>query len=462
MSWHAGFYFLDGYVEIPSIILYYGMSDSHIYLLIYFELVFMPVAIIVGAQWGDEGKGKIVDLLSDKIDIVARYQGGANAGHTVVIGAKEYVLHLIPSGIFHKHVTCVIGNGVVIDPMALMDEIAMIKSFGIKIEGRLYISHNAHLIMPYHKLLDNIREQGTNKIGTTGRGIGPAYIDKYMRTGIRVVDLLDRRVLSDKLKSNIQEKNQLLSKVYGSAEIDVDKIISEYEEFDKKIDPFVTDTSLYLNAALRKKKRILAEGAQGALLDVDHGTYPFVTSSNPTSGGACTGLGIPPTAVNNVIGIVKAYSTRVGNGPFPTECLDETGEKLRSVGHEFGATTGRPRRCGHLDMISLKYSLMVNGVREIALTKLDVLDEFDEIKICTGYEIGGRILKSFPTDLQTLENVTPVYQSYKGWKEKISAVKQYRKLPSRAQRYIETIERMSGVPVSIISVGARRDQTIKR
>ncbi|HTY10309.1 MAG TPA: adenylosuccinate synthase [Bacteroidota bacterium] len=422
----------------------------------------MPVTIIVGAQWGDEGKGKIVDLLSDDIDIVARYQGGANAGHTVVIGEKEYVLHLIPSGIFHKHVTCVIGNGVVIDPMALMEEIAMIKSFNIKIEGRLFISHNAHLIMPYHKLLDSIREQGANKIGTTGRGIGPAYIDKYMRTGIRVVDLLDRKVLCDKLKSNIEEKNQLLSKVYGSAVLDVDKMISEYEEFDKKIDPYVTDTSAYLIAALKKKKNILAEGAQGALLDVDHGTYPFVTSSNPTSGGACTGLGIPPTSVKNIIGIVKAYSTRVGNGPFPTEHTDGIGEKLRTVGHEFGATTGRPRRCGWLDMVSLKYSLEINGVKEIALTKLDVLDEFDEIRICTGYSIDRRPLKSFPSALQTLERVEPVYRSYKGWKETISTAKKYKQLPARARQYIEAIEKLSGVPVSIVSVGARRDQTVER
>ncbi|HTR82691.1 MAG TPA: adenylosuccinate synthase [Bacteroidota bacterium] len=422
----------------------------------------MPVTIIVGAQWGDEGKGKIVDLLSDEIDIVARYQGGANAGHTVVIGDKEYVLHLIPSGIFHKHVSCVIGNGVVIDPIALMDEIKMIKSFNIDIEGRLFISHNAHLIMPYHKLLDNIREQGANKIGTTGRGIGPAYIDKYMRTGIRVVDLLDRRVLCDKLKTNIEEKNRLLSKVYGSAELDVDKIIGEYEEFDKKIDPFVTDTSALLNAALKKKKKILAEGAQGALLDVDHGTYPFVTSSNPTSGGACTGLGIPPTAVNNIIGIVKAYSTRVGNGPFPTECFDETGERLRRIGHEFGATTGRPRRCGWLDMVSLKYSLTVNGIREIALTKLDVLDEFDEIKICTAYAVGGRPLKAFPTDLATLERITPVYRTYKGWGEKISDATRFSRLPLRARNYIQAIEKFTGVRVSIISVGARRDQTIQR
>ena len=422
----------------------------------------MSVTIIVGAQWGDEGKGKIVDMMSDEIDIVARYQGGANAGHTVCIGDKNYVLHLIPSGIFHKQVKCVIGNGVVIDPVALMEEIEMVKSFGIKIDGRLFISHNAHLIMPYHKLLDTIREQGAQKIGTTGRGIGPSYIDKYMRTGVRVVDLLDRKVLREKLALNIQEKNQLLSKVYGSAEIDVDKIISEYQDFDKKIDPFVTDTAVYLNNALRKKKKVLAEGAQGALLDVDHGTYPFVTSSNPTSGGACTGLGIPPTYVKSIVGIVKAYSTRVGNGPFPTELNDGTGEKLRKIGHEFGATTGRPRRCGWLDMVSLKYSLMVNGITEIALTKLDVLDEFDEIKICTAYKKDGRVLKSFPTDVQTLNSVEPVYQSYKGWRGKISDAKRWKQLPRNCTKYIETIEKLSGVKVSIVSVGARRDQTIVR
>lgn len=422
----------------------------------------MSVTILVGAQWGDEGKGKIVDMLSDDLDIVARYQGGANAGHTVCIGDKNYVLHLIPSGIFHKNVKCVIGNGVVIDPVALMEEIAMVKSFGIKIDGRLFISHNAHLIMPYHKLLDKIRESGSQKIGTTGRGIGPAYIDKYTRTGIRVVDLLDRKVLAEKLKMNIDEKNQLLKKVYGSAEIDLDAIINEYQEFDKKIDPFVTDTSLYLNDALKKKKKILAEGAQGALLDVDHGTYPFVTSSSPTSGGACTGLGIPPTAVKRIIGIAKAYSTRVGNGPYPSELLDETGEKIRTIGHEFGATTGRPRRCGWLDMVALKYSIMVNGITEIALTKLDVLDEFDEIKICVGYTREGKILKSFPTDVRTLEQVEPVYKSYRGWNEKISEYRKWKHLPKNTMKYVETIEKLSGVRVSIVSVGARRDQTIVR
>ncbi len=428
----------------------------------------MPVQIIVGAQWGDEGKGKIVDHLSENVDIVARYQGGANAGHTVVVRArgangvadKEYVLHLIPSGIFHRHVTCVIGNGVVLDPAALMTEIDQLQRLGIKMKGRLLISHNAHLIMPYHKLLDSIREQGDQKIGTTGRGIGPAYIDKYTRTGIRVVDLLDRDVLCKKLKRNIEEKNQLLSRVYNSKELDVDAIIHEYQEFDKKIDEYITDTAAYLNNALSKKKKILAEGAQGALLDVDHGTYPFVTSSSPTSGGACTGLGIPPTSITSVIGVVKAYSTRVGNGPFPTELIDEIGERLRTTGEEYGATTGRPRRCGWLDLVSLRYSIRVNGIQNIAMTKLDVLDEFDEIKVCTGYRVNGKRVANFPTDVQTLERVEPEYRAFKGWKTDISDVCSYTKLPMPARKYIETVASLLNTKIWMASVGARRDQTL--
>lgn len=428
----------------------------------------MPVQIIVGAQWGDEGKGKIVDHLSEHVDIVARYQGGANAGHTVVVPtkshdgstSKEYVLHLIPSGIFHKHVTCVIGNGVVLDPVALMTEIAQLHELGIPVTGRLLISHNAHLIMPYHKLLDTIREQGDQKIGTTGRGIGPAYIDKYMRTGIRVVDLLDRDILCKKLKRNIEENNQLLSKLYHSKELDVGAIIHEYQEFDKKIDEYVTDTSLYLNNALRKKKKILAEGAQGALLDVDHGTYPFVTSSSPTSGGACTGLGVPPTSIDSVVGVVKAYSTRVGNGPFPTELENEIGERLRKTGGEYGATTGRPRRCGWLDFVSLRYSIRVNGIEKIAITKLDVLDDFDEIKVCTAYRVNGKKIQNFPTDLRTLGLVEPVYRVFKGWKAKTSEIRSFSKLPVRAKAYLEAIAGGLGTNVWMVSVGARRDQTL--
>jgi len=426
----------------------------------------MPVQVIVGAQWGDEGKGKIVDHLSEDVDIVARYQGGANAGHTVVIPAKgskkeqEYVLHLIPSGIFHKHVTCIIGNGVVIDPKALMAEIDQLQSAGISIKGRLLISHNAHLIMPYHKALDSIREQGDQKIGTTGRGIGPAYIDKYMRIGIRVVDLLDRDVLCKKLKRNVEEKNELLKKVYQAKELDLDAIIHEYQEFDKRIDAYVTDTSEYLQKALSRKKTVLAEGAQGALLDVDHGTYPYVTSSNPTSGGACTGLGIPPTSIRSILGVVKAYSTRVGNGPFPTELSDATGERLRSTGGEFGATTGRPRRCGWLDMVSLGYSVRVNGISRIAITKLDVLDDFDEIRVCVGYTRNGKKLHHFPTDVQALEEATPVYKTFKGWKIPTSEIRRYRKLPPQARRYIEAIRNILGVDIWMVSVGARRDQTL--
>jgi len=427
----------------------------------------MPVQVIVGAQWGDEGKGKIVDHLSESVDIVARYQGGANAGHTVVIppgkGRKkeiEFVLHLIPSGIFHRHVTCVIGNGVVIDPRALMDEIEQLKKAGVDITGRLLISHNAHLIMPYHKILDAAREQGDQKIGTTGRGIGPAYIDKYMRTGIRVVDLLDRDLLCSKLRRNIEEKNELMAKVYNLAQLDVDQIISEYQDFDKKIDPFVTDTTLFLNQALAKKKIILAEGAQGALLDVDHGTYPFVTSSNPTSGGACTGLGIPPTAVTSVLGVVKAYSTRVGNGPFPTEQDNPIGERLRSSGGEYGATTGRPRRCGWLDIESLKHSIRVNGIQKIAVTKLDVLDELDEIPVCVSYEKDGRPLRSMPTDDSSLTRIHPRYRTFKGWKASTSDARRYRDLPARARTYLETVSRLLGVPITMVSVGARRDQTL--
>ncbi|MEX0737671.1 MAG: adenylosuccinate synthase [Bacteroidota bacterium] len=428
----------------------------------------MPVHIVVGAQWGDEGKGKIVDHLSEHVDIVARYQGGANAGHTVVIPTKgrngmttqEYVLHLIPSGIFHKHVTCVIGNGVVIDPVALMSEIAKLEAAGIKLQGRLLISHNAHLIMPYHKLLDSIREQGQNKIGTTGRGIGPAYIDKYTRTGIRVVDLLNRDVLCKKLKQNIEEKNELLKNIYHSHTLDVDAIINEYQEFDKEIDQYITDTSAYLHKALQKKKKVLAEGAQGAFLDVDHGTYPFVTSSSPTSGGACTGLGIPPTSITSITGVVKAYSTRVGNGPFPTEQLNEVGERLRTTGGEFGATTGRPRRCGWLDLTSLAYSVRINGIERIAITKLDVLDEFDEIKVCTGYMSKGKKVTGFPTDVQTLEAIEPQYRVFKGWKTPTSDVRTYSKLPARARTYIEAIGTLLRTKIWMVSVGARRDQTL--
>jgi len=426
----------------------------------------MSVSIIVGAQWGDEGKGKIVDHLSEDVDIVARYQGGANAGHTVILPptktrpARQYVLHLIPSGIFHNRVTCVIGNGVVIDPVALMKEINELKESGIRVDGRLLISHNAHLIMPYHKMLDSLREEGDQKIGTTGRGIGPAYIDKYMRTGIRVVDLLNRDVLCTKLKRNIEHTNELLKKVYDRRTLDVEAIVAEYQEFDRHIDPFITDTAYFLNRAIARGKRVLAEGAQGALLDVDHGTYPFVTSSNPTSGGACTGLGIAPTTIRSIAGVAKAYCTRVGNGPFPSELHDETGARIRKVGGEFGATTGRPRRCGWLDTVSLSYSITVNGIQRIALTKLDVLDGFDEIRVCVAYEIDGKKVTRFPTDAPTLDRATPVYKSFKGWRTDTSGARTFAQLPSAARTYIRAVEKILATPVSMVSVGARRDQTL--
>ncbi len=422
----------------------------------------MPVEVVVGAQWGDEGKGKVIDLLSENVDIVARYQGGANAGHTVIVDDREVVLHLIPSGIFHPNVVCVIGNGVVLDPIALLEEIEQLKGLGVEVKSRLLVSHNAHLIMPYHKLLDSIREQGENKIGTTGKGIGPAYMDKFMRIGIKIVDLLDRDVLAAKLKHNIEEKNELLRKVYGSEELHVDKIIQEYQEFDKKIDEYITDTTSYLYQAIRQGKRILAEGAQGALLDVDHGTYPFVTSSNPTSGGACTGLGIPPTAITKITGVTKAYTTRVGHGPFPTEQLNQTGDRMRSIGQEYGTTTGRPRRCGWLDAVLLRYSVMVNGFDRLAISKLDVLDNFDEIQVCIGYEVNGKLLKHFPSDVNTLSKVKPIYETFKGWNAKLSDARAFADLPESARKYVDVMERFSGAKISLISVGARREQTVTK
>ncbi len=424
----------------------------------------MSVTVVVGSQWGDEGKGKIVDLLSQNADIVARYQGGANAGHTIVIDGKQYILHLIPSGILNPKAKCVIGNGVVIDPIALMDEIAMLKSHGVEVTGRLFISHKAHLIMPYHKLLDQALESTKSKgaIGTTGRGIGPSYNDKYARTGIRIVDLLDRKAFTQKLKANIQEKNNLLSKIYGYEGLDEDKIVEQYLEFDKLIDPFIVDTTLMLNEAINAGQELFIEGAQGALLDIDHGTYPFVTSSNPTTGGACTGLGIPPTAITNVIGIVKAYCTRVGNGPFPSELDDEIGEKLRLNGAEYGATTGRPRRCGWLDLVALKYSVMINGISEIALTKLDVLDDFEEIKVCTSYTFNGKELKSFPSDIYTLENIELGYKTFKGWNKSLAGIKNHSELPIETKEYLKYIEEFSGAKIKIISLSPDRADTIIR
>ncbi len=418
----------------------------------------MKVSVLVGSQWGDEGKGKIVDLLSENYDIVVRYQGGANAGHTVEIGDDKYILHLIPSGILRKDVICVIGNGVVIDPEALLSEIKFLEQKNIQVSGRLFISHNAHLIMPYHKLLDSINES-KSKIGTTGRGIGPCYVDKYARKGIKVVDLLNRKVLEQKIRQNLEEKNLLIKNVYQQEEMNVDLIVKQYLEFDKFIDQYIKDVPAFLNQSVKEGKSILLEGAQGALLDVDHGTYPYVTSSNPTSGGACTGSGLPPTKITDVIGIVKAYTTRVGEGPFPTELISETGEKLRKIGFEFGATTGRPRRCGWFDAFLVKYSAMINGIDSVAITKLDVLDHFEEINICTGYEIDGKKLKSFPTDFEKLSQVKPIYETLAGWNTNTSNCESYDELPSKTKQYLDFISKQAEIKIDIISVGPKRKQT---
>ncbi len=422
----------------------------------------MGVTVVVGAQWGDEGKGKIVDVLSEQADIVARYQGGANAGHTIVIDGQQYILHLIPAGILHPRPLCIIGNGVVVDPTALLEEITMLQQHGVQIQGRLFISHKAHVIMPYHKLLDAANEQRQG-IGTTGRGIGPAYADKINRTGIRIVDLLDPERLEKKLRKNIAEKAALLRQYYHiEPDLQLDAIVEAYLSFDKKIDPFVRDVTVLLAEAIREGKTILLEGAQGALLDVDHGTYPYVTSSNPTSGGACTGLGIPPTAITEILGIVKAYTTRVGNGPFPTEQQNAYGERLRQLGSEFGATTGRARRCGWLDLVALRYSAMINGFTSIALTKLDVLSAFSEIPVATAYRLHGKRLSHFPVDPPTLEQVEPEYTLLPGWQQSLEGVRSFRELPKAAQRYVEFIEQFLEVPVRMISTSPNREDIVFR
>ncbi|RFM25027.1 MAG: adenylosuccinate synthase [Candidatus Thermochlorobacter aerophilum] len=419
--------------------------------------------VLVGSQFGDEGKGKLVDYLSAQYDIVVRYQGGANAGHTICFDDKTVVLHLIPSGIFHNNCVCVIGNGVVIDPDALMKEIETIRELGFSVENRLFISHTAHLIMPYHKLLDSLAEQTRGeRIGTTMRGIGPSYVDKFSRVGIRLVDLLSPEILEEKLRFNLEQKNALLKKIYDKEELNVEELVRHYTAFDRRIDKFVKNTQVYLNEQLAQGKRVLLEGAQGSLLDVDHGTYPFVTSSNPTAGGACTGSGIPPTYIGKVIGVAKAYMTRVGNGAFPTELHDSVGEKIRKLGHEFGATTGRPRRCGWLDLVLLRYSNLINGVSEMALTKLDVLDTFDEIKVCTAYKLKGQILKDFPTDHHTLCKVEAHYETLKGWKTSNRHAKTFAELHPNTRAYIEFIEDALQTKITFISVGPRREEIVLR
>lgn len=422
----------------------------------------MPVLVVVGAQWGDEGKGKIIDLLTEKADVVARYQGGHNAGHTVVVGENEFILHLIPSGILHQGKKCIIGNGVVIDPAALLEEMDGMARRGVRFSDSLLISKNAHIIMPYHKALDVASEKhkGNKRIGTTGRGIGPAYADKINRKGIRMADLLDPALFREKLACGCNEANFLLDRFYNSPLVEQDRVFDEYMNYAKRLKQYIADTTLFLSRAIAAKKKILAEGAQGTHLDVDHGTYPFVTSSSPTAGGACTGLGVGPNSVTEVLGIVKAYTTRVGSGPFPTELENEIGERLRERGREYGATTGRPRRCGWFDALIVRHAVRVNGMTGAAITKLDVLDEMDELKICVGYKYGGTFHEEMPSELSVLEKGAPQYITMPGWKESTIGITKYEKLPKKARAYVEKICRLSGVKPAIISTGARRDETI--
>jgi adenylosuccinate synthase len=421
----------------------------------------VPALVLIGAQWGDEGKGKATDLLGGAVDYVVRYQGGNNAGHTVVIGEESYALHLIPSGILRADCVPVIGNGVVIDPGVLLGEMDGLAARGIDV-SRLLISANAHLIMPHHRALDRVIERylGKARIGTTGRGIGPTYGDKVARTGIRVQDLLDPGIFRKKLELVLREKNQVLAKVYNRRRIELDEVCDEYAGYAERLGPHIADTGLVLDQALREGKVVLLEGSQGTLLDVDHGTYPFVTSSNPTAGYAATGAGIGPTRINRVIGIIKAYTTRVGAGPFPTELDDKVGEELRRIGGEFGVTTGRARRTGWFDAVIARYAVRVNGLTDLFLTKLDVLSGFDRVPICVGYDIGGERVDEMPMTQTEFHHARPIYTELPGWHEDLSGVRTYADLPAAAKDYIRALEDFSGAPVSAVGVGPGRDQTL--
>jgi len=423
----------------------------------------MSNIVVVGAQWGDEGKGKIVDVFTEFADIVVRFQGGNNAGHTLVVKGEKTVLHLIPSGILNPGVQCVIGNGVVIDPEVCLHEIATLKAKGLlKSDKDLAISDTAHVIFPYHKRIDVLREEkkGAGKIGTTGRGIGPCYEDKMARMGIRMSDVIDPELLRKRLQAVLPEKNQYIEKILGGTPFTLDEIYESYLNFGKSLKIYVKQTAILLQESHKKKKKILFEGAQGTSLDVDHGTYPFVTSSNTVAGNASCGSGIGPTQIQGVIGVSKAYTTRVGSGPFPTELNDAVGEHLRKEGGEFGATTGRPRRCGWLDLVVLRHAVRVNGLTGLVLTKLDILSGLKEIKVCTAYKRRGQLIKEFPSSVEVLEECEPVYESFKGWKEPISSVRKIAKLPLAAQRYIKKIEKALGITTVIVSVGPSRDEQI--
>ncbi len=422
----------------------------------------MPNRVVVGTQWGDEGKGKIVDILTEDADIVARFSGGANAGHTVVIDDQTFILHLVPTGILHPGKICVIGNGVVVDLEQIFDELDQLKERKIEFQDRLLISQSAHLVMPYHKVIERLEEEarGKDRIAPTGKGIGPAYRDKMARNGLRVMDILDQDLFAKRTERNLKSKNHFLKKLSRRDFASMKKKSLEVSKFRKRIKPFIADTALFLNRAMKEGKSILFEGAQGAMLDIDFGTYPFCTSSNTTVGGACTGLGVGPAHIDEVIGVTKAYTTRVGNGPHPTEQENKVGKLMQDRGNEFGATTGRPRRCGWLDLVILKYSYRIDGITKIALTKLDVLDVFDKIKVCVGYKYKNQIVTEFTPDLKVLENCRPIYEGLPGWQKETHGMTDFKHLPDQAKKYVDYIARKLETPIFLISTGSKRDQTI--
>jgi len=423
----------------------------------------MPVIAVIGAQWGDEGKGKVVDLLAEKARMVVRFSGGDNAGHTVVNPYGEFKLHLIPSGIFSSQAVCIIGNGMVINPAVLIDEIDQLNQRGVD-TSRLFISDRAHLIMPYHILLDGLEEEsrGGKAIGTTRKGIGPAFADKVARLGIRTGDLLDKEVLMERLRLILDYKNTILTKIYGVSPLSLDEVYSQYCQYGERLAPYIRETTIMLEEALNREELVLLEGAQGALLDPDFGTYPYTTSSSPLAGGGCLGAGLGPTSLSRIIGVFKAYCTRVGSGPMPTELKDETGNLIREQAHEYGTTTGRPRRCGWFDAVAARFSTRINGFTGAVITRLDILDTFPRLKICVGYELDGQTIDYFPSSIATLEKCQPIYEELPGWQTPTTDIREYERLPVEARQYVARLEELISCPIDIISVGAGRDQTIQK
>jgi len=422
----------------------------------------MPNIVVVGTQWGDEGKGKVVDVLTPHVNVVVRYSGGNNAGHTVVVGREKYVLHSIPSGILHNGCRCVVGCGVVVDPGSLIEEMESLVQRGVTLDGNLFISKNAHVIMPYHPALDRASEAklGARRIGTTLKGVGPAYVDKAARVGIRMADLLDERLFREKVEANLAQKNRLLREIYDAQTFRVEEILGPYLRYAGWLAPYITDTALLLNRWIENGYSVLFEGAQATMLDLDHGTYPYVTSSSTTTGGACTGTGVPPTRIHGALGVAKAYATRVGSGPFPTEMQGAIAEEIRARGNEYGATTGRPRRCGWFDAVVLRYAVRINGLDTVAVTKLDVLDQCETIRVCTGYRYRGDLITEFPEDESVLAGAEPEYEEITGWMAPTTGAKHEGDLPAKARRYLERLEELMGVPLCLVSTGPQRDETI--